>query len=329
MVKALINKAISKQKPANQYYIKSAIRQLKGVPRVNKSNQKKMGKGIVTISADFELAWAFMYSKSGVNPEDQAKKARKNIPVLLGYFDKYKIPITWATVGHLFLDSCEKKSHTWMRKMHHFDNHWLFNKGDWFQHDPNSNLKQNNSWYAPDIIESILNSKAHHEIGCHTFSHINCRNEICPPDVLRDELMAWKDAASVFGITAESFVFPGGTYGNFKVLKEFGYKIYRTKSTNFELSSPVFDNNGLIQTFSSSAFQDPLYGYNPDLYINSLKKSIEKAIKNKTFAHIWFHPSVDPWIVQNVFPEILKFISTNREKDLLEVKTMRNLINLI
>jgi hypothetical protein len=86
--------------------------------------------GGMIISADFELAWAFRYSKSFNDPFkaalDFAKQDRENVPVLINLFEKYQIPITWATVGHLFLKECKKGEHDWMHRIPKFENkHWI------------------------------------------------------------------------------------------------------------------------------------------------------------------------------------------------------------
>ena len=45
------------------------------------------------------------------------------------------IPITWATVGHLFLDSCrDYENHP---TLENFENDfWLFDKDNWFENVP-------------------------------------------------------------------------------------------------------------------------------------------------------------------------------------------------
>src|SRR5207245_11219094 len=64
-------------------------------------------KAAVTISADFELEWAFRRV-----PESDRRlegvRTRQNMPSLLAALEEHRIPITWATVGHLFLDHCER-----------------------------------------------------------------------------------------------------------------------------------------------------------------------------------------------------------------------------
>ena len=324
MIKTIYKGILDNSSPNVRNKIQRSVNYLQSKPRIA-NNTKVLDKGLVVISADFELAWAFQFSKQTKDPLKKAQLARKNMPLLLDLFDTYNIPITWATVGHLFLDSCKKGDHDWMSRIDHFDNHWLFNKGDWYQNDPYSNCKRDNSWYAPDLVEKILNSKASHEIGCHTFSHINCRDKVCSANVLRDELEAWNNSASKFGIKAKSFVFPGGTYGNFDVLKEFDYKIYRVKNNSFEMGLPLFDKNGLLQTFSTGAFGEMGVGLDPQIYIKKFKRILDKAAKNKTVCHLWFHPSVNQNTVKEVMPEVIRYIAELREKGIMEVVKMGEL----
>ena len=165
-------------------YIKSILKKsafiLANKPNVQKpynfsQNKFPTGcKGGLILSADFELGWAFRYSKTDLYPQKMAMKSRKNIPFLIEMFDEYSIPITWATVGHLFLKSCKKGDHDWMHRIPYFENdYWSYRRGEWFDCDPYTSWEKAKEWYAPDLIERILDSNVQHEIGCHSFSHID------------------------------------------------------------------------------------------------------------------------------------------------------------
>jgi len=72
-------------------------------------------KAVIIFSADFEMAWGWRFSKRGshnplVYAIRQAEQTRRNFPELLKLFDRYNVPVTWATVGHLFLDRCHKSN---------------------------------------------------------------------------------------------------------------------------------------------------------------------------------------------------------------------------
>ena len=167
-------------------------------------------KGGLIISADFEMAWAWRYTKTGADHIHKGGLERKNIPAIINILEKYNIPVTFATVGHLFLEKCEPGEHDRMARIPYFDDHWKFMNGDWFDHDPHSNYKESPEWYAPDLIRMILGSRIRHEIGCHTFSHIDVSDKNCPADVVADEIQACLDAALPYGVRLKSMVFPGG-----------------------------------------------------------------------------------------------------------------------
>jgi len=289
----------------------------------------KKNKGIFIISADFELGWAFRYSKSDPFPEKKAEQSRKNFPFLLKLFETYSIPITWATVGHLFLRTCKKRDHDWMHRIPYFENrNWLYSKGDWFDCDPYTNWNKAKTWYAPDLIEKILKSNVKHEIGCHSFSHIDFTYENCPPEVAEDEIKACVKAANDWGLKLKSFVFPGGTYGNFEILKKYGFTSYR-QTLKYELMLPYIDSNELLVIPVSTGLGDNNLGWSSDYFIKRYKKYIDKAIHTGTVCHFWFHPSIDEWFLHNVFPEILRYVAKKREEGELCILTMEEITSNI
>lgn len=280
-------------------------------------------QGGMIISADFEMSWAWRYTKTGADYLKKGTLERKNIPHIIKLLEDYNIPITFATVGHLLLESCEAEDHTWMKRIPHFDDHWKFTSGDWYDHDPCSNYNDAPQWYAADLIDKILDSKVEHEIGSHTFSHIDFSYKNCPPTVAEDEIKACISAAEKRNIQPESMVFPGGTWGNIETLKKYGFSIYR-KRTAFELAYPWRDKQGLLVSDSSGSLEYNLnYGWTPQYYISRLKKYLDKAIDSNTIAHLWFHPSLDPYILENVLPDFLDYADGLRKEGLLWVGTMK------
>jgi peptidoglycan/xylan/chitin deacetylase (PgdA/CDA1 family) len=300
-------------------------------PKVEKASKSinyipKPYKAVLIISADFELAWAFRFSKNQKDPVANAKlraqRARKNVLKILELCEKYDVPITWATVGHLFLESCSKdngKAHENLENLNHFESpFWKFDSGDWFKDDPCSNFKKDPEWYAPDLIKNIIDSKVKHEIGSHTFSHIDCRESVCSPSVFKSELNECIKVAEPYNVKLKSFVFPGHTFGNFDLLPEYGFTSYRTNYRNI-LGYPIKHPNGLWEHESSAEFNiRPTWSTKYQIY--RYKKIIDRAIKNKTNCHFWFHPSVNSQFVSDIMPSVLEYIS--QRKDEIFITTM-------
>ena len=117
-------------------------------------------------------------------------------------------------------------------------------------------------------------------------------------------------------------VFPGGTFGNIEALKKFGYTIYR-KRDEFELAYPYRDKLGLLVSPSSGCLEHNLkYGWSAKYFFGRLKVIINKAIETNTIAHLWFHPSLDPYFLENIFPAFFGFASNERERGNLWIGTM-------
>jgi len=291
-----INKIKGLRFPMKSYLSKLSF-ELGRNPKIEKREdwQKfipKPYKAVLIISADFELAWAFRFTKSEKNPVENALKrarlARKNIPGIIELCKKYNIPITWATVGHLFLESCSKNSkyaHQELKRLKYFESpYWKFDQGDWFEADPCTNVDSAPEWYAPDLIDKIKKSGTKHEFGCHTFSHIDCRESVCPPEVFKSELNECRKLAGANDVDLKSFVFPGHTVGNIDYLKKLGFSSYRSNFAN-TLGHPVKRDDGLWEHKSTAEF-NIRSNWSIKYHIYRYKKLIDRAIKNNTTSHI-------------------------------------------
>jgi peptidoglycan/xylan/chitin deacetylase (PgdA/CDA1 family) len=277
-------------------------------------------KSVLLISADFELAWAWQFAKYSADPLalsiDKARLERKNIPQIVKLCEKYNIPITWATVGHLFLESCDKRhgfAHNDLPRLKHFENDfWKFDKPDWFINDPCTDFKISPEWYCPDLIQQILNSPVKHEIGNHSFSHIDCRDGVCPPELLKAELRESKKLAAGLGLDLKSFVHPGHTIGNLDVLAEEGFTNFRTDYRNV-LGYPKKHQNGLWELEQTAEFNFRKE-WSINYHIYRYKTILKRAIKSNTVAVFWFHPSFETVMIDKIWPEVFRFLDDNRDK---------------
>ena len=282
-------------------------------------------KAAFVMSADFEMAWAWRYSKGGEDAVAIGVHERNNIPELVRLFEKFNIPITWATVGHLFLSDCyggHEKAHPELTRIPYFTNRvWEYEQGDWYEDDPCSNVESDPAWYAPDLIRQVMDSKVAHEIGCHSFSHLDCTDARCPEKVMDDEITECVRLAREWGIDLRSMVFPGGTNGNYAVLAKHGFTNYRVNS-KWDLFYPEKNKFGLWSLPSSATIENAGFGWTPEYYAKRYRKFIDKAIKTGTVCHLWFHPSIDKFCLREVFPEVLEYARKKADEGDLWIATM-------
>lgn len=272
-------------------------------------------KSVVLFSADFELAWAPRYDKNQNDPLNfalqLAKRERKNIPKILQVCEQYNIPITWATVGHLFLDKCQ--NHPEIPHVPGYTGQfWDFSGKDWFEYDPGSDVENAPEWYAPDLIKMILQSNVAHEIGCHTFSHIDCRDEVCPSELMEAELTACKEAARNWPVDLKSFVHPGHTIGHLDQLRKADFTSFRTDYRN-RLGYPKDHGNGLWELQQTAEIQ-LREGWSPSYHAHRYIEIIKRAMQSKTVCVFWFHPSFETSVIEHILPKVFAFLDEHREE---------------
>ncbi len=220
-----------------------------------------LGRGSVTFSLDFEMAWAWRYSKrSAAEAVALGLRERENVPKILAAFDSRRLPATWAVVGHLLLRSCRPddhgRAHPEIPPVEPFETPWWKYDGpDWFQHDPCSNASMDPAWYAPDLVALIRDSPTGHEIASHTFSHMGL-GPYCPHGLAVAELRASREVMKANGIEAQTVIHPANELGNFAAIAETGFSIYRRyPCTEGEISLPVLTSDKLWMAQGSACLQ--------------------------------------------------------------------------
>jgi len=272
-------------------------------------------KSVCLISADFELAWASRYSKSCAQPLQKAindgLQTRRNVPKILSLCENYGIPITWATVGHLFLDACKPVNgakHPDLPRLPYFENkYWKFSKGDWFDYDPCTDMNTDPAWYAPDLIDNILASRIKHEVGCHTFSHVDCRDSVDEGRVFEAEIRKCIGVAKEKGLILNSFVHPGHTIGHLELLQKMGFTSFRSDYGD-TLGYPVL-HHGSLWELKNTAGLEWRQGWSAAYHIFRYKTIIDRAIRHKRVCVLWFHPSFSSQFMDTVMPGILKHLA--------------------
>jgi len=231
------------------------------------------------------------------------KDSEEAIKVLLELFESHKIPATWAIVGCLFVEFP-------------------------------STMKR--------IIDLILNSSCNHEIGYHSFTHINFSQR--GRNYAEYEIEEGLKIAKQYGISMRSFVYPHNAVGHMDVLKENRFIIYRSKDISFAnasqglisrffckgidhfLSDPVTPkwHDGIWEIPSSMYFSDSLL---PFTLLMKAKSGVNKAISSGKVFHIWLHPQDlihDPLLARRL-DLFLHYVEKKINEGRLQATTMGDL----
>lgn len=281
-------------------------------------------RAAVVISADFELAWAWQWVKQVEDPMSIAARLamaeQRNVPELLTIFDRYSIPVTWATVGALLLE--RSKAVDIIRSMpqpNPFTNeYWNFPGGwydNYFKHD-DADL-----WHCPNLIESILTAEVEHEIGCHTFSHIDCAH--ADQKLMNAELDACRQAAKQFNLDLTSFVFPANYKDNLKTLAQFKYKAFRAES-DYEIDFARISDYNLVHIPGGMELEPPS-GWDMQVFTRTIDRILTERLPEGSVLSLWFHPSIDSKLISGVFEPLMKSLSDLRDE--LWITTMSELAN--
>ena len=274
-------------------------------------------KAAVTIVADLELGWAWRYARCP-NPlalaYQKSANGRRNVAAVLDLCDAYNVPISWAIVGHLFLDGCQRTgglAHAELPRVRYFTNErWQYQTGDWFDCDPGLTGDDNGQWpvwYAPDLVRAILNRTTRHEIGSHSFSHIPFEHAACPEEVATSELRLCREIAAGWGLELRSFVYPGNFQGHRSCLLAAGFTSYRAVG-RWELDLPRRDAYGLWAVPAGLCLDRAYRCWTPDEHFESVRRYIDAAIDTGLPCSLWFHPEEDPAEVDALFPRLFAYL---------------------
>jgi peptidoglycan/xylan/chitin deacetylase (PgdA/CDA1 family) len=275
-----------------------------------------------TISADFEIAWAFR-GRSEEERLTRGIRCRRNVPMILSLLKETRVPITWATVGHLFLESCERGlsgcPHPEMPRPPK-NLRW---EGDWYRHDPCSDWKTQPHWYAPDLIRQILSSDVPHEIGSHSFSHIDFSETTSTRELVDHELKACIRVMSAHKLTLRSLVYPFNNMGHhyLDLIGGLGLTAVRHRDPRVRLSYPVATHSGVYKLYESMNLRRAKYYH----YTEKAALLLEEAIRRQAAYHIWFHPSDPTEIFEKEFYEIIRLMAELCAQGTLWVVTMGDL----
>ena len=224
-----------------------------------------MTRGTVVISLDAELGWGF--HDHGALPAERVAGARGAWRFLVDLFEAHGIPATWAVVGHLFLAECDG-----VHADHPAGAEW-FARDPGGRYDPSgaggpaeatagdghgAGADRRSDWFGLDLIDAIRESEPDHEIGSHTFSHVEFGRPDTSREVAAAELRQSVAAAADRGIELESVVFPRNSVGHRDLLRDHGFSSYRGRAPARWYDAGALRRPGKLATYALGASAPPI-----------------------------------------------------------------------
>jgi len=275
-----------------------------------------VGKGIFTISLDFELFWGVRDHRTLESYGENIRNVHKVVPRLLELFSKYNVHCSWATVGFLFFNE-KKEMMSYLPAERP-----VYQKKEY---DPYPYIEQNELekiyHFAPALIEQVKKTPGQ-EIGTHTFSHFYTLERNTTISQFKNDLRSAITIAKEKGIEIKSIVFPRNQYSeeHIRACLEEGIKIYRGNELSGVYKPISRENENIFRkgvrfadtyinitghhchaipaankiiNVPASRFLRP---YNPKfkmfdaLKLRRIKQGIKFAAKHGLVYHLWWHP---------------------------------------
>jgi len=305
---------------------------------------------IVTFSVEVELGWGVVQSDklNALSPERRAETDA--LERILELCDELDIPITFNVVGHLLRDKPLKS----------YDGG---HEQGWFKNVPLKGSGNDPRFYAPGLVEKIVDSSVNHEVCTHTFTHVECGN--VSPETLRWELDRVFETHEDFGLeNPVSLVPPSHSPPPKNILEEYGINIIRmaeehapnkTKRSNkLELGRDILFGhqpnadprlvNDIAETYctrypslttpflqSGQIKPHPVFRSIPRtmrqrLHRYNMTRNLKNVITNHGALHIWTHLWETANMIQwSLVEKSLRQMAAARNKGKIRILTMREL----
>jgi peptidoglycan/xylan/chitin deacetylase (PgdA/CDA1 family) len=302
-------------------------------------------KGVCVVSIDTELAWGEAHRRDGPSVH-RYDREREVIGEILGVLVRHRIPATWAVVGHLFLDRCDRSAGRPHPEVVRPDFAWL--DGDWFDVDPCSSRAEAPDYYAPDVVAAIRACPVRQEIGCHSFAHVMAGEPGCSREAFLSDLVACRAAAG--DEPPRAFVYPRNSLGHVDALAAAGFTAYRGRPPVPFADRPapvrrVLRLVDLVRPLAGSAVRPARHasgvwdvpqtfllapatrrGRLPvGLWARRPKARLRQAARERSLFHLWFHPynvTADPPRALAALDAVCAEAARLREAGRLDVLTM-------
>ena len=294
----------------------------------------------VVFSLDAELAWGY-HDLHPLSETDRrrVRAARPAWKRLVRLFDRYRIPATWAVVGHLLVEDGAE-----LRRRHPAPREWFRTYRERRETEPDR-------WYGRDLVRAVLDADAPHELGSHGFSHAVF--DEANREVAEAELRLSRAVAERVGASFDSFVFPRNAVRHRSALGEHGFIAYRgdrsrpwpdVTGAGFARAlvrylagappppvvEPAVDEHGLVNVPSSMFLggftQTPweiASAVHGDPAVRLAKLGVDGLRETDGVFHMWLHPN-DLTTSEDFdrVESILSHVANRRDRGEIAVETM-------
>lgn len=177
----------------------------------------------------------------------------------------------------------------------------------------------------PTVFRQILYSSVNHDLGAHTFSHINLSSPACSVDTARFDILKCIEVLKKIGHPV-SFIFPWNREGHFTLLKELGFIVYRGDK-EAKIAQPA-RKEGLWNIHQTCYLSEKSIDR-----VSMIPKFLDFTIAYGGVFHVWGHlwnmhvnGNVEKFM-ENVLEPIFKHAIKRQRRGFLWICTMRQLAN--
>lgn len=286
------------------------------------TSMKGIVPGAFVISLDLELFWGMRDVDSIERYGGNVIGARKALPRMIEVFERHGINATFATLGLLFFDSKEQLLTALPGAKPSYADPYLSPYNGYLDHI-GQNEASDPFHFGASLIR-LMQQYPHHEIGCHTFSHLYCLEPGQTQREFAADLQAAITAAKKFNLRMESFVFPANQVNPayLESCRELGIVAYRGNEPNWlNKARPKAQDRKLLRAIRLLDTWINITGHNchvlpravdgtpvnipasrflrpwnkrtrllDGIRLRRITKAMDHAARTGTLFHLWWHP---------------------------------------
>jgi hypothetical protein len=289
---------------------------------IPQADTRMQSNGYFIISLDFELMWGMRDKKTIENYGENVEGVHRAIPAMLNLFERFYVPVTFSTVGFLFMRNKQELLNHIPNILPEYQDQNLSPYGDYLNKIGND--ATNDPYHYGAELVDLIKQHPQHEIGTHTFSHYYCLEPGQTLEAFHADLEMAIRVGNENGLNIQSLVFPRNQFNRdyLDVCRNLGITCYRGNETSwiYEARNGKEDNlwRRLFRLLDAYL---PLSGYNihdpvecmkeqpinipssrflrpyssklkwlDGLRLWRIKQSMTAAARQRKIYHLWWHP---------------------------------------